>query len=154
MTWTQICLVEETNDLSTHMLALSLLVVHNSHRSGQHNMSELTARKEVASPHLNFVHLDIEAGRDATTLVQTTIQIHNYLSRTMIIDNSDFTNVSYSINFSSHYSPFFCMHWRNFRSTLEQGRTRTWRLPRFSALVIVLRALARTFINMAVLKDS
>ena len=103
-------LVEETNDLSTYMLALSLLVVHNSHRSGQHNMSELTARKEVASPHLNFVHLDIEAGRDATTLVQTTIQIHNYLSRTMIIDNSDFTNVSYSINFSSHYSPFFCMH--------------------------------------------
>ena len=78
------------------MLALSLLVVHNSHRSGQHNMSELTARKEVASPHLNLVHLDIEAGRDATTLVQTTIQIHNYLSRTMIIDNSDFTNVSYS----------------------------------------------------------
>ena len=103
-------LVEETNDLSTHMLALSLLVVHNSHRSGQHNMSELTARKEVASPHLNFVHLDIEAGRDATTLVQTTIQIHNHLSRTMIIDNSDFTNVSYSISFSSHYSPFFCMH--------------------------------------------
>lgn len=92
----QIGLVEETNDLSTHMLALSLLVVHDSHRSGQHNMSELTARKEVASPHLNLVHLDIEAGGDATALVQTTVQIHNHLSRTVIINDGDFTNVSYS----------------------------------------------------------
>ena len=90
-------LVEETNDLSTHMLALSLLMVHNSHGGGQHNMSELTARKEVTSPHLNFVHLDIEARRNATTLVQTTIQIHNHLSGTMIINHSDFTNVTYSI---------------------------------------------------------
>ena len=40
------------------------------------------------------------------------------------------------------------MHCRNFRSTLEQGRTSTWRLPRFSALVMVLRAFARTFISM------
>ena len=89
-------LVEETNDFSTHMLALSLLVVHDSHRSGQHNMPELTARKEVASPHLNLVHLDIEAGGDATALVQTTVQIHNHLSRTVIINDGDFTNVSYS----------------------------------------------------------
>lgn len=30
--------------------------------------------------------------------------------------------------------PCFCMTWRNLITTLDTGRTRTWRLPRFSAL--------------------
>lgn len=72
-------------------------MVHNTHRSGQNNVTELTARKKVAAPHFNFINLDIEAGRDATALVKATNKIDNNLTRTVIIDDSDFTNVTYTI---------------------------------------------------------
>ena len=76
------------------MLALSLLVVHDSHRGGQNDVTELTAGEQVAGPHLNLVDLHIEAGRDATALVQTTVQIHDDLSRAVVINHSDLTNVT------------------------------------------------------------
>ena len=87
-------LVEETNDLSTDVLATSLLVVHNTLRSGQDDVSELTAGEQVAGPHLNLVQLHIEAGRDATALVQTTSQSDHDLSGTVVINHGDFTNVT------------------------------------------------------------
>ena len=40
--------------------------------------------------------------------------------------------------------PCFCMTWRNLTMTLELGRMRTWRLPAFSALFMLLRASWRT----------
>ena len=41
-----------------------------------------------------IVDLDIEAGRDAAALVQTTVQIHDDLSRAVVINHSDLTNVT------------------------------------------------------------
>ena len=76
------------------MLALGLLVVHDSHRGGQDDVSELTTGEQVARPHLNLVDLHIEAGRDAPALVQTTVQIHDDLSRAVVIDHSNLTNVT------------------------------------------------------------
>ena len=76
------------------MLAASLLVVHDTLRGGQHDVTELTAGKEVASPHLNLIDLNIEAGRDAAALVETTNQIDNNLSRAMIVHNGNVTNVT------------------------------------------------------------
>ena len=87
-------LIEETNDLSTDVLATSLLVVHNALRSGQDDVSELTAGEQVAGPHLNLVQLHIEAGRDAAALVQTTSQSDHDLSGTVVINHGDFTNVT------------------------------------------------------------
>ena len=72
-------------------------MVHDTLRSGQDDVSELTAREQVAGPHLNFVHLHIEAGRDAAALVQTTSQSDHDLSRAVIINHGDFTNVTYPI---------------------------------------------------------
>ena len=76
------------------MLALSLLVVHDSHRGGQDDVTELTAREQVAGPHLNLVDLDIEAGRDAAALVETTNQIDDDLSGAVVIHDGDVTNVA------------------------------------------------------------
>jgi hypothetical protein len=79
------------------MLTTSLLMVHNTLRGSEDNMTELTAGKEVAGPHLNFIDLNIETRRDATTLVETTNKVNNNLTRTVVIDDGDFTNVTYSI---------------------------------------------------------
>ena len=90
-------LIEEADDLSTDVLMTSLLVVHDTLRSGQDDVSELTAGEQVAGPHLNLVQLHIEAGRDAAALVQTTGQGDHDLSRAVVINHSDLTNVTYSI---------------------------------------------------------
>ena len=78
------------------MLASRLLVIHDALRGGQHDVTELTAGEQVAGPHLDLVHLDIEAGRDATALVQATNEIDHDLAGTVIVDHGDITNVTYS----------------------------------------------------------
>ena len=87
-------LIEETNDLSTNLLALGLLVVHNSHGGGQDDMTELTAGEKIVGPHLNFVDLDIEAGRDASALVQTTVEVNHDLSGAVVINHGDIVDVT------------------------------------------------------------
>ena len=76
------------------MLAASLLVVHDALGGGQHDVTELTAGKQVAGPHLNLIDLNIEAGRDAAALVETTNQIDDDLSGAVVIHNGDVTNVA------------------------------------------------------------
>ena len=46
--------------------------------------------------------------------------------------------------------PCFCMTWRNLITTLDTGRTSTWRLPRFSALYIAFRVSLRTLMRTMV----
>ena len=87
-------LIEEANDLATDVLAASLLVVHDALGGGQHDVTELTAGEQVAGPHLDLVDLDIEAGGDATALVQATNQIDNDLSGAVVVHNGDVTNVA------------------------------------------------------------
>ena len=76
------------------MLAASLLVVHDALGGGEHDVTELTAGKQVAGPHLNLIDLNIEAGRDAAALVETTNQIDDDLSGAVVIHNGDVTNVA------------------------------------------------------------
>ena len=76
------------------MLATSLLVIHDTLRGGQHDVTELTAGKQVAGPHLNLIDLNIEAGRDAAALVETTNQIDDDLSGAVVIHDGDVTNVA------------------------------------------------------------
>ena len=68
-------------------------------------MTELTAGKKVSAPHFNFVDLNIEARRDTTTLVETTNKINNNLTRTVIINNSNLTNITYNLSFTSKPYP-------------------------------------------------
>ena len=91
------------------MLASRLLVIHDTLRGGQHDVTELTAGKQVAGPHLDLVHLDIEAGRDATALVQTTNEIDHDLAGAVIVDHGDVTNVTYaSLRYDSTYPSSAC----------------------------------------------
>ena len=76
------------------MLAASLFVVHDALGGGEHDVTELTAGKQVAGPHLNLIDLNIEAGRDAAALVETTNQIDDDLSGAVVIHNGDVTNVA------------------------------------------------------------
>ena len=71
-------------------------MVHDSHGGGQDDVTELTAGKEVVGPHLNLVDLNIEAGRDASALVQTTVEVNHDFSGAVVINHGDIVDVTYA----------------------------------------------------------
>jgi len=52
------------------VLASGLLVVHDTGRGGEHDVSELTRWQQLDNPLLELVQADVIAGRDDTGLVQ------------------------------------------------------------------------------------
>jgi hypothetical protein len=64
-------LVKESKNLAGNVLPAGLLVVHDSSRGGEDDVSELTGRKELDNPLLHVAELDVVAGRDDTGLVES-----------------------------------------------------------------------------------
>lgn len=52
------------------MLATSLLVVHDTSRGGEDDVSELTGWEQTDNPLLELTELNVVAGRDNTSLVE------------------------------------------------------------------------------------
>lgn len=76
------------------MLATSLLVVHNTSRGGEDDVTELTGRQKVGHPLLDVTNADVESRRDNTALVKTSVQLNDNLSRSVVIDVLKVVNVS------------------------------------------------------------
>lgn len=72
-------------------------MIHDTSGGGQDKVTELTGRQQVGSPLFEFGKLDVETGRDNTTLVKTTIELDDDLAGTVVIDLLEFANVTYSI---------------------------------------------------------
>jgi hypothetical protein len=87
-------LVEHTKDLATSVLATSFLMVHDTSRGGQDNITELTGGKQVGGPLLQIGKLDVETGRDNTALVDTTKELDNDLAGTVIINFLELANIT------------------------------------------------------------
>jgi hypothetical protein len=87
-------LEEESEDLSTSVLATSLLVVHDTIRSGQDKLTKLTGWKQVRGQLLDLVKSNIKSWGDDTTLVQTTKEVDNDLTGSVIINDLEVTNVA------------------------------------------------------------
>ena len=78
---------EEPENLPAQVFPPGLLVVHDAPGGGQHHKAKLSGRQQVVGPLLDVSNGHIEPGRDHTTLVQTTSQVHNYLPGSVVINN-------------------------------------------------------------------
>ena len=87
-------LVNETQDLAGNVLATSLLVVHNTSRGGQDQVTELTRGQQVIDPGLNLVELNVETRRDNTNLVKTAVQENDNLTRAVVVNPLKVINVA------------------------------------------------------------
>lgn len=87
-------LVNETQDLTRNVLSSGLLVVHDTSRGGQDNVTELSGWQQVVSPSLDVTNLDVESWGDDTTLVQSTGQLNNDLTGSVVIDVLELTDVT------------------------------------------------------------
>ena len=67
---------------------------HDPVGSTDKNVTELTRRKKIDNPLLDFIDLDIETGTNHTAFIDTSIQFHNNLARSVIINDLKFSNVT------------------------------------------------------------
>ena len=74
-------LVEEPNNLSGNVLASCLLVVHDTSRGCEDNVTELTRWQQLDDPLLEIGETDVVAGRDNTSLVETIPELINAFLR-------------------------------------------------------------------------
>lgn len=91
-------LVDETQDLTRDVLSSGLLVVHDTSRGGQDDVTKLSGGQQVVSPSLDVGDLDVESGRDNTTLVQSTVQLNDDLTGAVVINVLKLTNVTVSLH--------------------------------------------------------
>jgi hypothetical protein len=119
-----ISLVEHTKDLATSVLAASFLMVHDTSRGGQDNITELTGRKQVGGPLLKIGKLDVETGGDDTALVDTTNELNNNLAGTVIVNLLELANVAYYWYSQLPASPqnFLAMRKKNLHTMLLHDR--------------------------------
>jgi hypothetical protein len=73
-------LVEETNNLSCHVLASCLLMVHDTGRGCEDNVSELTGWQELDNPLLEISETNVVSWGNDTSLVETIISNQQTLS--------------------------------------------------------------------------
>lgn len=69
-------------------------MVHDPSRGGQDDKAKLARGEQIVDPVLQLGKFDIKAGRDDTTLVETTVEMNDNLSRTVIINNLKLLNVT------------------------------------------------------------
>jgi len=75
------------------VLSPSLLVVHDTGRGGQDNETELTGREKLDNPLLEVAEFDIVSRRDTSSFVDTSLELDNYLSGTVVVNLLELANV-------------------------------------------------------------
>lgn len=87
-------LIKEANDLARDVLPSGFLVVHDTGRGGENNVTELTGWEKLNNPLLEVGETDVVTGGNDTGLVETAVQLHHDLSTSMVVDRLKFTNVA------------------------------------------------------------
>lgn len=91
-------LVEETEDLASNVLSSGLLMVHDTSRGGQDDVTELTRRKQLNDPLLHLLELDVVAGRDAAGLVEAAVELDDNLAVAVVVDLLELSDVACTNN--------------------------------------------------------
>ena len=84
----------QSDDLSGDVLAAGLLVVHDSGSCGKDDVSELTGRKKLGNPLLKLAELDVVAWRDASSLVDASVELDHDLAGAVVINLLELADVT------------------------------------------------------------
>lgn len=122
-------LIEETDDLASHVLSPGLLVVHDTGRGSEDNVAELTRWQELDNPLLEVRELDVVAWRDDTSLVETTSKLDHDLAVAVVIDLFELSNVAYcgmcqcicSDNLNVLFQPVYPKTCKNHRRSFQSS---------------------------------
>jgi len=87
-------LIEEPNDLTSHVLPPRLFVIHNTSACCQDDVPELSRWQQLDNPLLEISELNIIAGRDDTGLVETAIELNDDFARSVVVNFLEFSDVA------------------------------------------------------------
>jgi hypothetical protein len=76
------------------MFAPCLLVVHDASAGGQDDVAELTRWQQLDNPLLKIAELNVVAGRDDASLVETAVELDDDLAATVVVDFFEFADVA------------------------------------------------------------
>ena len=93
-------LVEEAEDLAAGLLPAALVVVHDAHGGGEHDVTELARRKEVHHPLLELAVAHVEAGGDHAALVDATVELNDDLARAVVVHDGELADVAWEGRFT------------------------------------------------------
>lgn len=82
-------------------------MVHDTSGSSQNDLTELSGWQQVVSPSLDIVNFDVESWGDHTTLVQSTVQLNDNLTRSVVINVFELTDVAFEVSIG-HQSKQTC----------------------------------------------
>lgn len=71
-------------------------MIKDTRRSGKDDDTETTSGEKQVDPRLDLVVLDVETGGDDTGLVETTVQLDDDFTGTVVVDDFEFTDVAYT----------------------------------------------------------
>lgn len=69
-------------------------MVHDTSRGGEDDETKLSRGEQVLDPLLNVVDLDVESGRDDTTLVESAVELNHNLSGSVVVNVLELANVA------------------------------------------------------------
>ena len=86
--------VEESQYLSTNLLAPSFLVVHDATGGGHDNLAKETRGQESSNPALDLVVGEVVPRGNDSALVEAPVQGNDDLSRSMVVHENELVDVS------------------------------------------------------------
>ena len=87
-------LVNETQNLTRNVLSSGFFMVHDTSRGGQDDVTELSGWQQVGSPFFNVTNLNVKSWGNNTTFVQSTVQLDDNLTRSVVVNVFEFANVT------------------------------------------------------------
>ena len=120
--------VEVAEDLATDVLSLGFFVVHDTVGSGENDVSELSGGEDVVDELLEVLEFEVVSGGDDSALVQSSVQLNDDLSVSLVVNDLEFTDVTYTTRLRERGDslPCFYITLRNLTRTLEVGLRRTY----------------------------
>ena len=76
------------------MFPSGFLMIHDTSAGGENDVAELTRWQQLDHPFLEISELDVVARGDNTSLVETAVELDDYLAIAMVINLLEFTNVA------------------------------------------------------------
>jgi len=77
------------------VLPTGLLVVHDTGRGGEDDITELTSGEKLDNPLLELGETDVVAGGDDTALVEAAVELDNDLAGAVVVDLLELANVAW-----------------------------------------------------------
>lgn len=70
-------------------------MAHDSTRSGENHETDLSRWQELGDPLLDLSELNVESWRDDSALVQSSVELDDNLSGSVVVDLLEFADVAW-----------------------------------------------------------